>query len=109
MPNSYCQPVLSIDRKRVGLAIRKAMRDRGLSYRVVGARTGIDYSHICQISHGSMSSSAETYLTLCKFFRISPWKFVGRRSVAALGDRNKSPTRRVRCMSGRALGNAPPS
>ena len=88
MMNSYCKPVLCIDRKRFGRVIRKAMHDRGLSYRVVGARTGIDYSHICQISHGSMSSSAEIYLTLCKFFRISPWKFVGKRSVAA---KRKSP------------------
>ena len=105
MPNSYCQP--AIGSASGSLSVRRC--DRGLSYRVVGARTGIDYSHICQISHGSMSSSAETYLTLCKFFRISPWKFVGRRSVDVLGQRNKSPARRVRSVPGRALGNAPPS
>lgn len=83
MRNPYCRPALCVDQMRFGRVIRKAMQERRLSYRVVGARTGIDYSHICQISHGSMCSSAEIYLTLCKFFKISPWKFVAKRSVAA--------------------------
>ena len=40
MRNSYCRPALCIDQKRFGRVIRKAMLDRQLSYRLVGARTG---------------------------------------------------------------------
>ena len=82
MRNSYSRPALCIDQKRFGRVIRKAMQDRQLSYRLVGARTGIDYSHICQISHRSMCSSAEIYLTLCTVLKISPWKFVDERRSA---------------------------
>ena len=96
MRNSYSRPALCIDQKRFGRVIRKAMLDRQLSYRLVGARTGIDYSHICQISHGSMCSSAEIYLTLCKFFKISPWKFVDERRSALLNSPQPGSSASVR-------------
>jgi transcriptional regulator with XRE-family HTH domain len=67
--------------------LREAMADRRMSTRGLAARSGIDHSTICRLTHGEREPSLSTAVALLKVLGTEPIRFAASDATLAVAAR----------------------